>query len=95
MPISSMPIAVPSVDDWLVGVRYIGWDNVERVRVIAVSTGGKQIDAKAAATHALESIKKRGSLPPVVKNVEARTAIELGITKLFGRKQAFLDKVKL
>jgi hypothetical protein len=89
-----MPLAVPSVDDWLVGIRYIGWDGKERVRVIAVQPKAVADEASAKAT-ALQSISHRGDQPPQVKNIIAKRAIELGITRLLNRKQPFLEKVKL
>lgn len=82
-------------DDWLVGVRYVGWDDVERVRVIGVSF---HIRTAAGAIEVAKDSIRRGEkweLPPKIKAVEARRASELGIKSANHRKTLFLQKVKL
>jgi hypothetical protein len=71
------PTTILTSDDWGVGIRYVGWDGKERTRVIATN-GHVETEAEARRL-ALNSLRKRGQLPPTIKNVVAHRFSELGI----------------
>lgn len=64
-------------DDWGIGIRCVGWDRKEYTLVI--STNAHVVTEQSARQLALNSLMRRGALPPVIKSVVAHRFSDLGI----------------
>lgn len=86
------PATLSESSDWGIGVRCIGWDGKEYTLVICTNA---HIESAAHARRlALNSLRKRGELPPVIKNVVARRFSDLGIPLMPRRGPEFCKRVK-
>lgn len=78
-----MPTTILTPHDWLVDVRYVDWKGREKTRRVGVEpkVGGEEAALKAA----LESLKRRGELPPKIIDMTARRRTQVGIEKTISR----------
>lgn len=88
------PTTILTPHDWLVDVVYVGWHGREVRRTIGVTPKGN--DEAQALLKALNSLKKRGELPPKILDMKARRRHTVGIEKTINRElelvQRFVSK---
>lgn len=78
-----MPTTILTPHDWIVEVRYVDWKGREKTRKIGVepNVGNEEAALKAA----LDSIRKRGELPPKIVDMTAKRRTQVGIEKTINR----------
>lgn len=78
-------------DDWGIVMHYRGWNGKEIVRVIATN---EHVESKDHACRlAMNSIRKRGELPPSVMDVVAGRFSDMGIPMCPDRGKRMVAKV--
>lgn len=85
--------AVRHPDDWLVGMKFVGWDGKTHSHVVACNNHA--FTEKQANRAAWDSMRIQGEYPPKLLNIKGVRAREVCKDNEHARGTAFLQKVKL